>query len=144
MADFAGICVRGRGGGGGGGTYRCDPHPKVYFGQVHIWMIHFGVHPPPRGSPRYTKKLQAKILGTVIKFPEIVQSYRRIDKFGPTKMTLFQRCPSKMHRNSDFSHSFRAPKIARPPAVPPKDTAKYRFMNLFLFFVWAPPQNILN
>ena len=55
MADFAGICVRGRG-GGGNDTYRCDPHLKVYFGQVHLWMVHFGVHPPPRGSPRYTKK----------------------------------------------------------------------------------------
>ena len=37
-------------------TYRSDPHPKVYFGQVHLWMVHFGVHPPPRGSRRYTKK----------------------------------------------------------------------------------------
>ena len=48
MPDLA--AIRAETSGGDDCTYRSDPHPKVYFGQVHLWMVHFGVHPPRRGA----------------------------------------------------------------------------------------------
>ena len=116
MADFAGICVRGRG-GGGGDTYRCDPHPKVYYGQVHLWMVHFGVHPPPRGSPRYTKKLQAvtcvpsqNICSTLCSALFFDKDTTTIRFFG----VFFSGAPQSASRIASFPFIFRPPKSHAP------------------------------
>ena len=117
MADFAGICVRGRGGNGNGDCYRCDPHPKVYYGQVHLWMVHFGVHPPPRGSPRYTKKLQAVTCVPSQNICSTLCSALFFDKDTTTIRlfcVFFSGAPPKRFPNCFISLHFSPPKSHAP------------------------------
>ena len=106
--------------GGGRGTNRCDPHSKVYFDQVHLWMVHFGVHPPAEGLSEIHKEMGGG--GDVGSWT--TKLYRDVH-------FAWSQTPKALPGRSffmDFSHSMAA-------------QGAYGF----LFFVWAsPPQLFLH
>ena len=89
------------------------------------WCILGYTSPPPRGSRRYTKKLQAV---TCVPSQNICSTLCSALFFDKDTTTIrffhfFQRCPPKRFPNCFISLHFSPPKSHAP-----KDTAKYIFL----------------